>query len=49
VTWLSLTADVVAAKRAAILSQKLTDWRTAIAACTTVEELIAVVSAQNWE
>ena len=42
-----IDADVVA-KRAAILAEA-NRLEPAIAACTTVEELIAVVSAQNWE
>ena len=41
-----IDADV-AAKRAAILAEA-NRLEVAIAACTTVEELIAVVSAQNW-
>ena len=42
-----IDADVVT-KRAAILAEA-NRLENAIAACTTVEELIAVVSAQNWE
>jgi hypothetical protein len=42
-----IDADVVA-KRAAILAEA-NRLEPAIAACTTVEELIAVVTAQNWE
>ena len=41
-----IDADVVT-KRAAILAEA-NRLEVAIAACTTVEELIAVVSAQNW-
>ena len=40
--------DDVAAKRAAIVAEA-DRLEVAIAACTTVEELIAVVTAQNWE
>jgi len=43
----AIDADVVT-KRAAILAEA-NRLEPAIAACTTVEELIAVVSAQNWE
>jgi len=43
----AIPADVVA-KRAAILAEA-NRLENAIAACTTVEELIAVVTAQNWE
>jgi hypothetical protein len=42
-----IDADVVT-KRAAILAEA-NRLENAIAACTTVEELIAVVTAQNWE
>ena len=42
-----IDADVVT-KRAAILAEA-NRLENAIAACTTVEKLIAVVSAQNWE
>ena len=42
-----IDADVVT-KRAAILAEA-NRLEVAIAACTTVEELIAVVTAQNWE
>jgi len=42
-----IDADVVA-KRATILAEA-NRLENAIAACTTVEELIAVVTAQNWE
>jgi len=38
----------VVAKRAAIVAEA-DRLEAAITACTTVEELIAVVSAQNWE
>ena len=41
-----IDADVVT-KRAAILAEA-NRLENAIAACTTVEELIAVVTAQNW-
>ena len=41
-----IDADVVT-KRAAILAEA-NRLEAAIAACTTVEELIAVVTAQNW-
>lgn len=40
--------DNVAAKRAAIVAEA-DRLEVAITACTTVEELIAVVTAQNWE
>lgn len=43
----AIPAATVAA-RAAIVAEA-NRLETAIAACTTVEELIAVVSAQNWE
>ena len=42
-----IDADVVT-KRAAILAEA-NRLEVAITACTTVEELVAVVSAQNWE
>ena len=43
----AIPADVVA-KRAAIVAEA-DRLEAAITACTTVEELIAVVTAQNWE
>lgn len=43
----AIPADVVA-KRAAIVAEA-DRLEVAITACTTVEELIAVVTAQNWE
>ena len=43
----AIPADVVA-KRAAIVAEA-DRLEVAITACTTVEELVAVVTAQNWE